>query len=56
MGVIWFRPGSSLWTGDSGTYRWPTSPWLRLPARLLASSYERWCCRQAVKDAVKLAS
>jgi hypothetical protein len=37
-------------------YRWPTSPWLRLPARLLVSSYARWCCRQAMKDAVKLAS
>lgn len=34
-------------------YRWPTNPWLRLPARLLASSYARWCCRQMVRDAQK---
>ncbi|HWP12346.1 MAG TPA: SRPBCC family protein [Ramlibacter sp.] len=34
-------------------YRWPSSPWLRLPARLFASAYARWCCRQMVKDAAR---
>ena len=37
-------------------YRWPSNPWLRLPARLLAASYARWCCRQMVRDARKLPS
>ncbi len=32
-------------------YRWPANPWLWLPARLLASSYARWCCRRMVRDA-----
>ena len=37
-------------------YRWPISPWLYLPARLLARAYARWCCRQMVRDARKLPS
>jgi hypothetical protein len=35
-------------------YRWPANPWLQMPARLLASSYARWCCRQMVRDARNL--
>jgi hypothetical protein len=37
-------------------YRWPSNPWLNLPARLLAPAYARWCCRQMVRDARKLLS
>lgn len=36
-------------------YRWPVNPWLRLPARLFARAYARWCCREMLRDARKLA-
>ena len=45
-------PGGSLLTVFID-YRWPLNPWLRLPARLFASSYARWCCRRMVRDARK---